>query len=181
MRSSAYRWVWAIELPAQRPSSGGTTTCPDLFGGTNFMSPSFDPSTGLFYVSARETCMTFTAQAPPEGFKAGDRAMGGTLRATDRGYGALRAIDPVTGERKWELRHPTPSWAGVWSTSGGVVFSAIAKAMSLPPISRTGKELWRYQVGAPVYAAPSTYMIGARQYVIVPAGTTLTAFALPQH
>jgi outer membrane protein assembly factor BamB len=46
--------------------------------------------------------------------------------------------------------------------------------------SRTGNELWRYQVGSPLYAAPSTYMIGTRQYVIVPAGTTLTAFALPQ-
>jgi alcohol dehydrogenase (cytochrome c) len=181
MRSSAYRWVWAIELPAQRPSSGGTTTCPDLFGGTNFMSPSFDPSTGLFYVSARETCMTCTAQAPPEGYKAGDRTMGGTLRATDRGYGALRAIDPVTGERKWELRHPTPSWAGVLSTSGGVVFSGDSEGDVFAADSRTGKELWRCQVGAPLYAAPSTYMIGARQYVIVPAGTTLTAFALPQH
>jgi alcohol dehydrogenase (cytochrome c) len=144
------------------------------------MSPSFDPSTGLFYVSARETCMTFTAQAPPEGYKAGDRTMGGTLRAADRGYGALRAIDPGTGERKWELRHPTLSWAGVLSTAGGVVFSGDSEGDVFAADSRTGKELWRYQVGAPLYAAPSTYMMDARQYVVVPAGTTLTAFALPQ-
>jgi hypothetical protein len=50
-----------------------------LFGGTTFMSPSFDPSTGRFSVSARETCLTFTAPAPPEGYRAGDRTMGGTL------------------------------------------------------------------------------------------------------
>src|ERR1700687_3676293 len=121
MRSTAYRRV--------------------LFGGTNFMSPSFDPSTGLFCVSARETCMTFTVQVPPEGHKAGDRTMGGTLRAADRGYGALRAIDPVTGERKWELRHPTPSWAGVLSTSGGVVFSGDNEGDAFAADSRTGKEL----------------------------------------
>ena len=136
MRSTAYRWVWAM-------------------------------------------------QAPPEGCEAGDRTMGGTLRATDRGYGALRAMDPVTGERKWELRHPTPSWAGVLSTSGGVVFSGDSEGDVFAADSRTGKELWRYQVGASLYAAPSTYapstyIFGTRQYVVVPAGTTLTAFALPQ-
>ena len=106
--------------------------------------------------------------------------MGGTMRVADRGYGALRAIDPVSGEQKWELRHPAPSWAGVLSTAGGVVFSGDNEGDVFAADSRTGKELWRYQVGSPLYAAPSTYMIGARQYVIVPAGTMLTAFALPQ-
>jgi len=83
-------------------------------------------------------------------------------------------------QRKWELRHPAPSWAGVLSTSGGVVFSGDNEGDVFAADSRTGKELWRHQVGSPLYAAPSTYMIGARQGVIVPAGTTLTAFALPQ-
>src|SRR5437879_8508117 len=76
----------------------------------------------------------WATQAPPAGYKAGDRTMGGTLRATGRGYGTPRAIDPVTGERKWELRHPTPSWAGVLATSGSVVFSGDRKATSLPLI-----------------------------------------------
>jgi outer membrane protein assembly factor BamB len=106
--------------------------------------------------------MTFTAQAPPGGYRAGDRAMGGTLRATDRGYGALRAIDPVTGERKWELRHPTPSRAGVLSTSGRVVFSGDSEGDVSAAGSRTGKELWRDQVGASLYAAPSTYHVHDR-------------------
>src|ERR1700682_2248282 len=126
MRSTAYRWVWAIPLSLATGASlvarDVSISSKDLLDG--LANPSrwlssrrrgrrrsaatagrsrFDPSTGLFYVSARETCMTFTAQAPPEGYKAGDRTMGGTLRAADRGYGALRAIDPVTGERKWEL------------------------------------------------------------------------------
>ena len=45
--------------------------------------------------------------------------------------------------------------------------------------SKTGKELWRYQTGAPIYAPPTTYQIDGRQYVVMPAGMTLTAFALP--
>ena len=34
------------------------------------------------------------------------------------------------------------------------------------------------QLGAPIYAAPITYMIGDRQYVTIAAGTTITSFAL---
>ena len=170
-----------VEVPDQRPSAKGTLTCPDLFGGTNFMSPAFDPSTGLMYVSARETCQIFIAETPPDGYKAGDRTMGGRSgRAPDfTPHGALRAIDPITGERKWELKHPAPSWAGVLTTAGGVVFTGSQEGFVIAADSKTGKELWRYQAGAPIYAPPTTYQIDGRQYVVMPAGMTLTAFALP--
>jgi alcohol dehydrogenase (cytochrome c) len=169
-----------IEEPNQRPTAEGTTTCPDLFGGTNFMPPSFDPSAGLFFVTSRETCQVYVTTRPPEGYKAGDRTMGGTVRAApERGYGALRAIDAATGDRKWEVRHPSTSWAGVLSTAGGVVFSGTNEGEVFAADSRSGKELWRYMLGAPLYTAPVTYMIGDRQYVTIAAGTTITSFALP--
>jgi alcohol dehydrogenase (cytochrome c) len=170
-----------IEEPNQRPTAEGTTTCPDLFGGTNFMPPSFDASAGLFFVTSRETCQVYVTARPPEGYKAGDRTMGGTIRAApERGYGALRAIDAATGDRKWEVRHPTTSWAGVLSTAGGLVFSGTNEGEIFAAETRTGRELWRYMVGAPLYTAPVTYMIGDRQYVTIAAGTTIMSFALPQ-
>jgi alcohol dehydrogenase (cytochrome c) len=167
-----------IEQPNQRPTATGTTTCPDLYGGTNFMSPSFDPAAGLFYVTARETCMSYTQSAPPAGNQPGTMTLGGGLRFGTGGYGALRAIDAATGDRRWELRTPTASWAGVLSTAGGVVFSGTYEGEIFAADSRSGKELWRYALGAPVYTAPVTYMIGDRQYVTIAAGTTVTAFAL---
>src|SRR3989442_317979 len=48
-----------VLLPGHLPDEEGTKTCPDLGGGTNFMSPSYDPATGLFFVTARETCATY--------------------------------------------------------------------------------------------------------------------------
>jgi alcohol dehydrogenase (cytochrome c) len=170
-----------IELPNQRPTPQGTLTCPDLYGGTNFMSPSFDPNAGLFFLSAREICQVFVSAAPPAGYRAGDRVMGGTIRAApERGWGALRALDPMTGEVKWELRHQTPSWAGVLSTAGGIVFSGNAEGAFLAVDSRTGRQLYSYPMGAPVYSAPTTFMIDGRQYVTLATGSILTAFALPQ-
>jgi alcohol dehydrogenase (cytochrome c) len=75
LHASAYvRQTWAsgiaadgkpVEIPGQRPTPTGTLTCPDLYGGTNFMSPSYDASAGLFFVTARETCQIFFSAPPP--------------------------------------------------------------------------------------------------------------------
>lgn len=163
-------------LPDTTPTSAGTVTCPDLFGGTNFMSPSFDPSSRLFLVSARETCATFFRR--PQEFTPGERFMSGIQRMESRNYGALRAIDPLTGALKWEYRHAVPSWAGVLTTAGGLAFTGDNDGYALAFDVRTGAQLWRYLIGAPIYAAPTTVMIDDRQVVLLPAGTTLTAFAL---
>jgi alcohol dehydrogenase (cytochrome c) len=167
-----------IELPDQRPTAAGTTTCPDLAGGGSFTSPSFDPSLGLFFVSARETCQIYTSAAPRPDYQLGDFAMGGTSRNRE-GTGALRAIDPVTLERKWEVPYAGPSYSGVLSTASGLVFAGDHDGTLMAVNSRTGDVLWRYRLGAPIYAAATTFMIDGRQIVLMPAGTNLTAFGLP--
>jgi alcohol dehydrogenase (cytochrome c) len=172
-----------VLLPGHEPDEKGSVTCPDITGGTNFWPPTFDPSTRTFFVNAREVCMTFYAWKPE--YNAGDRFTGGAgQRVTSQefpAYGALRAIDPATGARKWEFRYLTPSTAGLLTTASGLIFSGDAEGNLLALDSRTGKLLWRYQMGAPMHGtSPTTYMLDGRQHVLVPAGTTLTAWALPQ-
>jgi len=172
-----------ILLPGHEPDEKGEVTCPDITGGTNFWPPTFDPSTRTFFVNAREVCMTFYAWKPD--YKAGDRFTGGAGQrvssAESPAYGALRAIDPATGERKWEFRYLTPSTAGLLTTASGLIFSGDAEGNLLALNSRDGKLLWRYQMGAAMHGtSPTTYMLDGRQHVLVPAGTTLTAWALPQ-
>ena len=97
--------------------------------------------------------MVYVSQPPTAGYKAGDRTMGGSFRpGGERGYGALRAIDATTGEREVGAAPRSPSWAGVLSTAGGVVFSGTNEGDLVAADSRTGKELWRYQLGHPLYA-----------------------------
>lgn len=171
-----------IELPGHKPDEKGETTCPDITGGTNFWPPSYDPRTRLFFVNAREVCATFYSWKPD--YKPGERFTGGAAqRVTDRGsevYGALRALDPTTGERKWEYKYMTPSTAGLLTTASGLIFSGDAEGNVLALDSRSGKLLWRYQMGATLHGtSPITYMLDGRQHVLVPAGTTLTSWALP--
>lgn len=170
-----------ILLPGHKPDESGEITCPDITGGTNFWPPTFDPSTRTFFVNAREVCMTFYSWKPE--FKAGERFTGGAGQrvTTLPVYGALRAIDPATGERKWEFRYLTPSTAGLLTTASGLIFSGDSDGNLLALDSRNGKLLWRYQLGATMHGtSPTTYMLDGRQHVLVPAGTTLTAWALPQ-
>ena len=105
--------------------------------------------------------------------------MGGTVAPDGPRTGALRAIDPLTGARKWEVKYDGPGWAGVTATASGVVFSADHQGTFMAVDSSTGKVLYTYQTGAPIFAAPTTYMIDGRQYVFMPAGLTATVFALP--
>jgi alcohol dehydrogenase (cytochrome c) len=168
-------------LPNQDPTEAGTITCPDWYGGTNFMSPSYDAGRRLFFVTARETCARFIRR-PPTTSNVGDRTMGGTVQLVTepKRYGALRAIDPATGERKWEITYADAGWAGVLATAGGVVFSGDHEGNFFAADSSTGRKLFQFQTGAAIFAPPTAYAIEGRQYVVIPSGSTLTAFALPK-
>ena len=167
-----------VTLPESAPSAAGTTTCPDLFGATNFMSPSFDPAARLFFVTAREACGIFFTRDQP--FVEGQRYDGGSMRFTGDSYGAVRALDPLTGERAWEFRTARPSMAGILSTASGLVFSGDMDGHVFALDARNGGSLWRYQMGAPVYSAPIACTIDGRQHILIGAGATLTAFSLPE-
>ena len=171
-----------VILPGYVPDEKGSLTCPDVTGATNFWPPSYDPSQHLFFVNAREVCATYYAwkqeYVPGERYTggAGQRATGPDMRA----FGALRAIDPATGERKWEFQYISPSTAGVLTTASGLAFSGDAEGNFLAVDSHTGKLLWRFQMGSALHGtSPITYMLDGRQQLLVPAGGTLTAWALP--
>ena len=171
-----------ILIPGHEPTPEGSETCPDWYGSTNFMSPSYDPVNRMFFISVRETCARFLLRRPPENVAIGDRTMGGTV-APVVGYqpwGALRAIDPTTAEQKWQLKYGGAGWAGVLATAGGVVFSGDHEGNFFAADSKTGEKKWTYQTGNAIFAPPTTYMIGDRQYVFMGSGATITAFALPR-
>jgi alcohol dehydrogenase (cytochrome c) len=186
------RTTWATEVgidgrPREKerhtPTEDGEVTCPDLRGGTNFYPPSFDPERGVFFVNAREGCMTFYSWK--QEYIPGQRFTGGAGEFIRNDpdmpqYGAVRAIDPGTGDRLWEFRLPTTSFAGLLTTAGGLIVTGDDEGNLLALDSRTGELKWSYQMGAPLWGtSPITYMLDGRQILLVPSGTTLTAWALP--
>jgi alcohol dehydrogenase (cytochrome c) len=183
---------WAREVGPKGPivlntgtvppgGSKETTQCvPDFRGGTVFNPPSYDPALQLFYVMARETCAYYTPtkqeMVPGRVFMSG-----GMEKLSTPDWSAVRAIDPRTGEIKWEHKLPISSLAGVMSTASGVVFSGDQEGFFYALDGRTGRKLWSYRTGSPIWgAAAMTYELDKRQYVLIPSGNTLVAFALPE-
>jgi alcohol dehydrogenase (cytochrome c) len=186
---------WAKEIGADgRPivldNMGTAEKClPDNHGGTNFQPPTFDPDLGLFFVTAHETCATWEGVKPTEPIGMGVRVPSGgrSLVEGHDQFSALRAIDPTTGQRRWEHKYrPYPSTValdltgGLMSTASGLVFTGDNDGYFYAFEGATGKELWKFQVGAQVWgSAAVTYMLDGRQWVVTTAGLTFTAFALP--
>jgi alcohol dehydrogenase (cytochrome c) len=175
--------TWARELgPDGVPivlNDGSKGCLPDQWGSTNYMPPSYDSARRLFFVTVRETCATYLPVK--EEIVPGRISNSGTVqRDAEHSYGVLRAIDPTTVERKWEFKYPTPTMAGVMSTASGVVFAGDNEGNFMAFDARTGKNLWFYPTGSPIWGATAmTHMVDGRQQVIIGSGTTVTAFALP--
>ena len=66
------------------------------------------------------------------------------------------------------------------STASGLLFTGDNDGYFYAFEAATGKELWRFQTGGPVWgSAAVTYMLDGRQWVVTTAGLTFNAFALP--
>jgi alcohol dehydrogenase (cytochrome c) len=168
-------------IPAKEgsPTLEGNRVCPGAAGATNWMSPTYDPQTKLFYVTAREQCDVFSTA--PQPYDAGHAYYGSAYFPNEDAepfYGALRALDLKTGKPVWEWKHVSPTWSGVLSTAGGVVFTGDAEGNFIALDAKSGKALWHFQCGASVYSSPMTYLVDGKQFVVVAAGSTLFGFGL---
>ena len=174
--------TWAREIGDDgRPivvNDGSLGCLPDPWGSTNFYPPTFFPGLDLFILTARETCATYVPEEPAD--TRGQSNFGGTVFIdTEVGYGALRALDVHTGQLEWEFRYPSPTFGGVMSTASGLVFAGDHEGNFMAFDAESGENLWHYQTGSRIWgAAAITYMLDGLQYVMIPSGTTLTAFAL---
>ena len=173
--------TWAREIGDDgRPiivNDGSLGCLPDPWGSTNFYPPTFFPGLDLFILTARETCATYVPELPAN--TRGQSNFGGTVFIdAEQGYGALRALDIHTGDLEWEFTYPSPTFGGVMSTSSGLVFAGDHEGNFMAFSAATGENLWHYQTGTRIWgAAAITYMLDGLQYVLIPSGTTLTAFA----
>jgi alcohol dehydrogenase (cytochrome c) len=162
------------------PTLEGHTVCPGALGTTNFMAPTYDPQTGLFYVTARDQCDIFSTA--PQPYEAGHAYYGSAYFPSEEAkpyHGFLKAIDPATGQVKWKFEHTSPTWSGVLSTAGGLVFTGDAEGNFIAMDAAAGKPLWHFQMGGAVYAAPIAFAVDGREYVAIAAGSAVYAFGLP--
>ena len=167
-----------IVLPGLEPTQDGKKVCPSVLGAANWPSMAHSPSTGLFYLMAREACGIYVK--PP--------SWNPRPIPLEPGQMFLRALNVETGKRVWEVPQigPADSWGGVLSTGGVVFFGEDSGALGAVD-AKTGKDLWHIQTNASAAlgdghswrSSPMTFLAGGRQYVAFAAGPNILCFGLP--
>lgn len=169
-----------VVRPESAPSPKGALVWPGIVGATNWWSPSYNPKTGLFYVPTWESADVFFKGAVE--FMPGQPFIGSTSHHASgiTSRTSVRALIPQTGELKWEYKFPTKprtAMGGILSTAGDLLLAGNDDQFYvLDPY--TGKELWKFNVGGEIVAAPITYLSKGHQRVTIAAGRALFTFGL---
>jgi PQQ-dependent dehydrogenase (methanol/ethanol family) len=173
-------------VPGSNSSAEGSFfVYPTLGGGTNFQAPSYSALTGLFYLAYSENGQRYVSQ--PVAFEQGRQYIGrGQAGPASPRPGeptastGIKAIDPETGQTKWDFKTSQGSLQnGVLATAGNVLFASIRDGNLAALDARTGAHLWHFQTGSNPAASPMSYAVSGKQYVAIAAGNTIYSFALP--
>ena len=189
-------------IPGNEPTpEGNVRVWPGVDGGANWMSHSYSPLTRLLYIFAREEHRMFSKNALPHpttepaanaiaapttmaqaNAGAYDPAIGGAItRAVgtpEESWGKVIAVDPGTGNIKWEHKVLTPPWGGVMATAGNLVFGGTLEGMIFALNATTGERLWTFSSNGPVFASPISYTANGKQLISIPAGDLIVTFGL---
>jgi alcohol dehydrogenase (cytochrome c) len=170
------RQTWTKGLDARgRPipnletaaNNTGALVYPDDDGITNWFSPSYSPQTGIFYQNVREKGgIYYRSEAV---YQPGKMFLGASKREVpgEEPKGALRALDALSGDVKWDFPVHTPPWCGLVSTAGGLVFSGTMEGDFFD--AQNGKLLW-LQTGGEIWSNPSAICTTAASMLLSPRG-----------
>ncbi|CAN1539361.1 Gcd Glucose dehydrogenase [Burkholderiaceae bacterium] len=148
--------------------------CPNLVGGKNWMPMSYNPKTGLVYIPTMNLCMDL--EGIQEEYKRGQFYLGVNFdldKPGPGGYlGGLKAWDPVAQKEVWFIKDDLPFNGGTMTTTTGLVFAGDIRGTFRAHDAKTGKELWKFNTGSGISAAPISYTLDGKQYVAVTSGRT---------
>ena len=182
--------------PIVTPQPPGATTFPGVQGGTNWYSPSYSPSTRLFYLSAWEGYgSVFEAQEAE--YQEGRLFLGGRPAPPDpasvipglargpintwteaNGTGSVIAIDPTTGEEQWKFDMTDVTSSGILTTATDLLFTGGREGYFHALDAREGELLWKTTLGGMIANGPISYGVDGKQYIAVASGNGMFVFAL---
>ncbi|MGH8820923.1 MAG: PQQ-dependent dehydrogenase, methanol/ethanol family [Rhodoferax sp.] len=179
-------WATKVDLETGRPvevadskmrpgmNRKATGICPSLLGGKNWEPMSYDQTTGLVYIPTLNLCQDMEDVAVD--YKRGSFYLGNDFKITAplKGdyMGSLLAWNPTTSKAVWQDKNALPWSGGVMTTASGLVFQGNVEGWFKAYDAKTGKELWKFNSGSGISAAPMTYTIDGKQYVAVVSGRT---------
>jgi alcohol dehydrogenase (cytochrome c) len=93
-------------------------------------------------------------------------------------YGSVKALEPETGQLRWEFKTHSYALTGLLSTAGGLVFGSSGEGYFFALDAESGKPLWRFQTGGRVLANPISFLVDGKQQVAIASGQALFVFSI---
>jgi alcohol dehydrogenase (cytochrome c) len=175
-------WATGIDLATGRPqltgvykdfiAGGEVEIYPSR--GSNAVPIAYDPNKKLIYAAPWDV-PRIQQLAPPHPTVIGENSTGVNARQPriepGQVVGYYIAMDPLTGERKWQAPlADVPASAGMLATGGGLIFTGKLTGEFLALDADTGQTLWQFQTSSGVNSTAITYTLNGRQYVTVASG-----------
>ncbi len=174
-------WAADVDLKTGVPSKDGRYSthqdynakgiCPAALGTKDQQPAAYSPKTGLMYSPLNHVCMTYE---PVESkYVAGQPWVGATLTmfaGPDGVMGGFAAYDPMTNKKVWYNKEKFSAWSGALTTSTDLVFYGTLDRWFKAVDAKSGKELWKFQVGSGAIGNAFTYGNKGKQYVGIFSG-----------
>jgi alcohol dehydrogenase (cytochrome c) len=175
-------WASGIDMATGRPQLTGVYK--DFLAGeevqifpsrgSNAVPLAFNPNNGLVYAAPWDL-PRIQKLAPPRQQEIGKESTGVIARQPDVKpgdvVGYFIAMDPITGEKKWQQPlTDMASSSGMLVTGGGLVFTGKLTGEVVALDEDTGKTLWQFKTGSSVNATAITYTHKGQQYVSIASG-----------
>jgi alcohol dehydrogenase (cytochrome c) len=175
-------WAAGIDLASGRPQLTGVYKDflagdeVEIFPsrGSNAVPIAFNPNNGLVYAAPWDL-PRIQKLAPPKPQVIGQDSTGvigraPTIKPGDV-VGHFVALNPLTGEKKWEVPlTDMASSAGMLVTGGGLLFTGKLSGEFVALDEDTGKTLWQFKTSSSVNSTAITYTHKGQQYVTIASG-----------
>jgi alcohol dehydrogenase (cytochrome c) len=162
-----------------------------MLGGVRWQPTAYDPNNRIHYVAGMDGCSNVTIQ-PAEPVEGGGNPngvgavwLGGGNIATrgvtqDEANGRMVGINVDTGQIVVEQLMRYQSQSGLVATGGGLLFHGGYDGRITAHDSTTLAEVWSYNTGIRIKAAPMSFAVNGHQYVAVIAGAAGGAGGYPE-
>jgi glucose dehydrogenase len=152
------------------PTPQGARMLPGANGGVEWSPMAVNPKLHMAYAANLHQPMTYQVEEAP--YPGGKLWLGGAFKTipSEQQWGQLAAVNIDTGKVVWKVKTPQPLIGGTLATAGDIVFNGEGNGWFKAFDARTGKELWKFNVGAGANSPPVSYMVNGKQYIAVAAG-----------
>jgi alcohol dehydrogenase (cytochrome c) len=172
-----YNAVPFTKIDHKKPTPEGVLEYPGVLGGENYAPESYDPGTNYVLVPAIEQPMIVkaaknTAEVGQNNKTPGAVNFGTTMAAAPniKASGSITAIDMNTGKVAYQKKTNEPMRGGFTDSGNGIAYYGDGDGTLNAMDIKTGDNIWKFQTGAPLAAAPSIFNQGGKDYLAIAVG-----------